>query len=86
MSPLVVIPLVAVATVAVLILLAFLSEERRVMSTCPAAVNLAGEHIPCDWPVDEQGRHDGWAHANAEHELVWSDGRDPVSAQAVRDA
>jgi len=38
---------------------------------CAAALNLAGEHFPCDWPTDENGRHDGWAHASSAASAVW---------------
>ena len=34
---------------------------------CPAAVNLAGEHIACD----EVSGHAGWPHGNAEHKMIW---------------
>lgn len=43
------------------------------MTRCPAALNIKGEHFPCDWPVGENGRHDGWAHANSAAEAIWID-------------
>lgn len=43
---------------------------------CKGAANLRGEHIECDWPVDEYGKHDGWSHSNSEHELLWTDNRE----------
>lgn len=44
---------------------------------CPAALNIKGEHFPCDWPADEQGKHPGFAHANAAAEAIWAD--DPAA-------
>jgi len=41
------------------------------VGTCPAALNLAGEHFACDWPLGENGRHDGWAHTNKAAQAVW---------------
>lgn len=35
---------------------------------CRAAVNIRGEHAPCDLHL---GSQTGWLHANAEHELIW---------------
>ena len=46
--------------------------------TCKAALNIAGEHYPCDWPTDANGRHDGWAHTNKAAEAIWASDRDPV--------
>jgi hypothetical protein len=45
--------------------------------SCPAALNLAGEHFPCDWPTDENGLHEGWAHTNQEAKAVWGDRHPP---------
>jgi hypothetical protein len=41
------------------------------MSDCAAALNLKGQHYPCDWPSDDDGKHDGWAHANSAAGAVW---------------
>jgi len=41
-------------------------------ATCPAALNVSGEHFPCDWPVGEDGEHKGWAHTNKEAQAVWT--------------
>lgn len=38
--------------------------------TCPAALNIKGEHFPCDEPLDENGRH-GWAHNSRAAEAIW---------------
>lgn len=38
---------------------------------CPAALNLEGEHFPCDWPTDERGKHSGWAHTNKKAQAQW---------------
>jgi hypothetical protein len=47
---------------------------------CPAAVNIQGEHFNCDWPVDENGRHDGWSHTSAPAQAVWTEDRNaPLS-------
>lgn len=40
---------------------------------CSAVAMVKGVHAQCDWPVDEYGDHDGWAHTNREYELVWTD-------------
>lgn len=34
---------------------------------CPASMNIAGEHVWCTL----QPGHDGWAHANSKHEVIW---------------
>lgn len=34
---------------------------------CESVANLSGEHVPCQLAVD----HDGWAHQNWDHELIW---------------
>lgn len=38
-------------------------------SQCPAAAVIAGAHVPCEEPAP----HDGWAHRNSEHEIIWRD-------------
>ena len=66
---------------------------------CVAVANIKGEHVPCDWPTDEHGRHDGWAHSNREHQIIWCGDEGPsdrtsneawdaheLSESAVRDA
>jgi len=45
--------------------------EAAPATACKAALMLSGEHFPCDWPVDEDGRHDGWAHANKAASALW---------------
>lgn len=42
---------------------------------CPGALNLRGEHFPCDWPTDPRGRHDGWGHTNKDAQALWRDDR-----------
>lgn len=43
---------------------------------CPAALNIKGEHFPCDW-MDQMAPgsigHVGWAHANREAQAIWTD-------------
>lgn len=34
---------------------------------CSAVANLAGAHAPCGLASD----HNGWAHQNVEHNLIW---------------
>lgn len=41
------------------------------MTACGEVLMLAGECFPCDWPTDENGRHDGWAHTSGPAEAVW---------------
>jgi hypothetical protein len=41
--------------------------------TCPAALNVLGEHFPCDWPTDSDGQHRGFAHSNADAHALWTD-------------
>ncbi len=41
------------------------------MAECTAALNIKGEHFPCDWPTDENGKHRGWAHSNRAVEALW---------------
>lgn len=38
---------------------------------CDAAINIQGEHFPCDWPTDAEGRHPGWAHSNRQAQAIW---------------
>lgn len=54
---------------------------------CPATAILHGEFLNCDWPTDEDGRHDGWAHTNMTVGLVWvgADEAAAVSAAARRE-
>jgi hypothetical protein len=42
-----------------------------VVKGCPAALMIKGEHFPCDWRTDMDGRHQGWAHISAAAEAVW---------------
>jgi len=39
---------------------------------CRGVLMIAGEHFACDWPVDENGKHDGWAHANKQAGAIWA--------------
>lgn len=53
------------------------------MSTyrCPAALNIAGEHFPCqqmDHMAEGSEGHDGWAHSNREAQAIWCSDIDPV--------
>lgn len=48
--------------------------------TCPAALNIQGEHFDCDWPTDANGRHDGWAHASRAAQAIWIDDRHSIPA------
>ena len=34
---------------------------------CPGALLIRGQHVACDWPYP----HDGWAHSNRAHEVIW---------------
>jgi len=51
--------------------------------TCPAALNIKGQHFPCDW-MDQMAEgsegHAGWAHSNREAEAIWTDGPDAITA------
>lgn len=49
--------------------------------TCPAALNIAGEHYPCqqmDQMAEGSTGHDGWAHSNRDAEAIWASDLDPV--------
>jgi len=37
---------------------------------CPAAASQTGAHIPCQLDAG----HSGWAHSNADYELIWAEG------------
>lgn len=45
---------------------------------CPAALNIKGEHFPCQ-QLDHMGTldgspatsHEGWAHSNRDAEAIW---------------
>lgn len=49
-------------------------DESEVLDTpaCTSVANLKGGHISCTVPTDAKGRHDGWAHGNAEFGLIWT--------------
>ena len=49
-------------------------------TTCPAVLNIKGEHFACDWPTNEDGKHPGFAHANAPAEAIWTDDPAPIEA------
>jgi hypothetical protein len=51
---------------------------------CPAALIIGGEHHWCDWPVDESGKHSGWAHANRDTGAIWI-GRDEHAGAVTPD-
>jgi hypothetical protein len=48
-------------------------DDDEVLRLCPAVLSQRGEHFRCDWPTDPDGRHDGWAHANGDAEVIWTD-------------
>lgn len=52
--------------------IAAIGQEPAPPASCPAALNIRGEHFPCDWPTDTNGQHTGWAHANTAAEAIWS--------------
>lgn len=71
----------AAATASVL---AYLRPE-PVPYVCPAALNIKGEHYPCEtmsMMVEGSENHDGWAHMNREAEAIWSDDPENESVQA----
>ena len=42
--------------------------------TCPAALNIKGEHFPCqqmEHMAPGSEGHDGWAHSNRDAEAIW---------------
>jgi hypothetical protein len=39
---------------------------------CGAVLLIAGEAFPCDWPVDQNGKHAGWGHTNKRAQAVWN--------------
>lgn len=43
------------------------------MTTCPAALNIEGEHYPCDTPDDPYTGevHGGWIHGNQARGAIW---------------
>lgn len=54
------------------------------MSNCPAALNIKGEHFPCqqmDQMTEGSVGHDGWAHSNRDAEAIWID--DPATLHAA---
>lgn len=51
------------------------------MTDCPAALNIKGEHFPCDWPSNIDGAHPGFAHANRDAEAIWADDPNGIRAQ-----
>jgi hypothetical protein len=45
--------------------------------TCTAALNIAGEHFPCqqmEEMVEGSESHDGWAHSNRDAQAIWNNG------------
>jgi hypothetical protein len=38
---------------------------------CPAWINILGEHFACEWPIDENGNHEGWAHYSKAAQAIW---------------
>ena len=48
---------------------------------CTAALNIKGEHFPCqtmEQMAPGSTGHDGWAHSNSEADAIWASGRDPI--------
>ena len=48
---------------------------------CPAALNIAGEHFPCqqmEHMAPGSVGHDGWPHSNRDAEAIWCSDRDPI--------
>lgn len=52
-------------------------------NTCPAALNIKGEHFPCQ-QMDQMAAgsegHAGWAHSNRDAEAIWIDNPDALRA------
>jgi len=47
--------------------------------TCPAAINIAGEHFPCqqmEHMAEGSKNHDGWAHSNRDAQAIWTEDAD----------
>jgi hypothetical protein len=41
------------------------------LDRCSSAIIVKGEKFLCDWPVDDKGAHDGWAHCSKAAEAIW---------------
>ena len=44
--------------------------------TCPAALNIKGEHFPCDQMkhmAEGSTHHNGWSHSNTEAGAIWTE-------------
>jgi hypothetical protein len=54
--------------------------------SCPAMLTIRGEVFPCDWPSDEDGRHDGWGHTSRAAEAVWCGDEGPQPLEVARAA
>ena len=55
---------------------------------CPAALNIAGEHYPCqqmEQMAPGSENHDGWAHSNRDADAIWASDRDPVPGMPAYD-
>lgn len=51
------------------------------MSQCKAALNIKGEHFPCD----QEAPHTGWAHGNRGAGAIWcSDGEARASDKRIK--
>ena len=49
--------------------------------TCPAALDIAGKHYPCqqmEQMAPGSENHDGWAHSNRDAQAIWASDRDPI--------
>jgi hypothetical protein len=58
-------------------------SEPATEPSCAGALNLAGQHFSCDWPVDDTGTHDGWAHVNKDAQALWADSPDVIGSDEV---
>jgi hypothetical protein len=52
---------------------------------CPAVLMIEGEAFPCDWPIDTDGRHDGWAHSSKPASAIWCGDEGPVGYEPEPD-
>lgn len=50
---------------------------------CPAKLSINGEHFPCDWPTNANGKHEGWAHASKAAQAIWCGNEGAAAAQAI---
>jgi hypothetical protein len=45
--------------------------SHRETPKCRAALNIKGQHYPCDWDTNDEGKHPGWAHSNVDARAIW---------------